>query len=146
MLPQNLELEIVTPEKHMLDEIVDYVEVPGKEGYMGVLPGHAPVLSELGTGTLFYRKGGEVQYFAALGGFVEVLPGRVIVLADACERAAEIDVERARTSLERAKAELGRIGATENEKADASRASDRAQARLDAAAKTGHVTASASHS
>lgn len=145
MLPQNLELEIVTPEKHMLDETVDYVEMPGKEGYMGIMPGHAPLLSELGMGTLSYRKGGGVQYFAALGGFVEVLPGRVIVLADACERAGEIDVERARGSLERAKAELGRGGSSDDEKTEASRAMDRAQARLDAASKAGHVAATSTH-
>lgn len=145
MLPQNLELEIVTPEKHMLDETVDYVEVPGEDGYMGILPGHAPLLSELGMGTLSYRKGGDVQYFAALGGFVEVLPGRVIVLADACERAGEIDVERARASLERAKADLGRSGSAENEKTGASRAIDRAQARLDAASRAGRVPVSAAH-
>ncbi len=142
MLPQNLELEIVTPEKHMLDETVDYVEVPGKEGYMGILPGHAPLLSQLGMGTLSYRKGGDVQYFAALGGFVEVLPGRVIVLADACERAREIDVERARTSLEKARGELAQSGSADNKKAEASAAMDRAQARLDAASKAGQVPAS----
>lgn len=143
MLPQNLELEIVTPEKHMLDETVDYVEVPGKEGYMGILPGHAPLLSELGMGALSYRKGSDIQYFAVLAGFVEVLPGRVIVLADACERAGEIDVERARVSLERAKAELGRSGSADDKKAEASAAMDRAQARLDAASKAGQLPAGA---
>lgn len=147
MSPQNLELEIVTPEKHMLDETVDYVEIPGREGYLGILPGHAPLLSELGMGTLSYREGGDVQYFAVLGGFVEVLPGRVIVLADACERAGEVDVERAQASLERAKGELARSGASEDEKAKASLAMNRAQARLEAAAKAGHVAAAgtASH-
>lgn len=143
MLPENLELEIVTPERHMLDEKVDYVEVPGKEGYMGILPGHAPLLSELGMGALSYRKGGDVQYFAVLAGFVEILPGRVIVLADACERAGEIDVERARASLERAKAELGRSGSADDKKAEASAAMDRAQARLDAASKAGQVPVNA---
>lgn len=140
MLPQNLELEIVTPEKHMLDEVVDYVELPGQEGYMGILPGHAPLLSELGMGTLSYRKGSDVQYFAVLGGFVEVLPGRVIILADACERAGEIDVERARSALERAKAEFAKAGSSENA-ADIALATNRAQARLDAAAKAGTVSA-----
>lgn len=137
MLPQNLELEIVTPEKHMLDETVDYVELPGQEGYMGILPGHAPLLSELGMGTLAYRKGTDVQYFAVLGGFVEVLPGRVIILADACERAGEIDVERARAALERAKAELAKAGSADKNTADQTRAMNRAQARIEAAAKAG---------
>lgn len=141
MLPQNLELEIVTPEKHMLDEVVDYVELPGQEGYMGILPGHAPLLSELGMGTLSYRKGGDVQYFAVLGGFVEVLPGRVIILADACERAAEIDLARARAALERAKAELAKPSADKN--GTDHLAINRAQARMEAAGKS--LTASAVH-
>lgn len=141
MLPQNLELEIVTPEKHMLDEVVDYVELPGQEGYMGVLPGHAPLLSELGMGTLSYRKGSDVQYFAVLGGSVEVLPGRVIILADACERANEIDVDRARAALERARAELAKAGSTDKNAADETRAMNRAQARIEAAAKAGVVSA-----
>lgn len=130
----------------MLDETVDYVEVPGKEGYMGILPGHAPLLSELGMGTLFYRKGGQSEYFAALGGFVEVLPGRVIVLADACERASEINVERAREAFERAKSELSKGGTADKNTADITLAMERAQARLEAASKAGAVaTASAGH-
>lgn len=145
MLPENLELEIVTPEKHMLAETVDYVELPGKEGYMGILPGHAPLLSELGMGNLSYRKGNETQFFVVLGGFVEVLPGRVIVLADASERIAEIDVERARTALEKAKNELAKAGASEEKRAAASLALNRAQARIDAAGKTSAVAVSASH-
>jgi F-type H+-transporting ATPase subunit epsilon len=145
MLPEKLELEIVTPEKHTLDEMVDYVEVPGQEGYMGILPGHAPLLSELGFGTLFYRKGGDARYFAALGGFVEVLPGRVIVLADACEPAGEIDVERARAALERAKSELAKGGSTAENAAELTRALNRAQARIEAASKSGSVPAAAAH-
>lgn len=136
MLPEKLELEIVTPEKHMLAETVDYVELPGKEGYMGILPGHAPLLSELGMGTLSFRKGGDVQLFVVLGGFVEVLPGRVIVLADASERTGEIDVDRARTALERAKNELAKSGVSEEGREAASLALDRAQARIEAATKT----------
>lgn len=144
MPPENIELEIVTPERHMLDEMVDYVEVPGREGYMGILPGHAPLLSELGFGTLFYRKGAHSEYFAVLGGFVEVLPGRVIVLADACERAGEIDVERARAALERAKGESGKGGAADKNAAEITLALNRAQARLEAASKSS-VTAVAAH-
>ncbi|MGB6877848.1 MAG: F0F1 ATP synthase subunit epsilon [Candidatus Acidiferrales bacterium] len=145
MLPENLELEIVTPEKHMLAETVDYVELPGQEGYMGILPGHAPLLSELGMGTLFYRKGSDVRYFAALGGFVEVLPGRVIVLADACERAAEIDVERARAALEKARNELTKGGSADKNTAEITLAMDRAQARIEAASKADTVSAAVSH-
>lgn len=144
MLPEHLELEIVTPEKHMLAETVDYVELPGQEGYMGILPGHAPLLSELGMGTLSYRKGQELESFVVLSGFVEVLPARVIVLADVCERVAEIDLERASAALERARNELHRAGASEEERRQASLAFGRAQARLDARAKTG-AAAGAGH-
>ena len=145
MVPEHLELEIVTPEKHMLAETVDYVELPGQEGYMGVLPGHAPLLSELGMGTLSYRKGSDVRYFAALGGFVEVLPGRVIVLADACERAGEIDVERAHAALEHAKNDLTKGGTADKNAADAILAMNRALARIEAASKGGPVLAVAAH-
>src|SRR5689334_12861724 len=144
MPPENIELEIVTPERHMLAETVDYAELPGKEGYMGILPGHAPLLSELGFGTLFYRKGARSEYFAVLGGFVEVLPGRVIVLADACERAGEIDVERAHAALERAKSESGKGGAADKNTAEITLALNRAQARLEAASKSS-ATAAAAH-
>ncbi|MFZ0702871.1 MAG: F0F1 ATP synthase subunit epsilon [Candidatus Acidiferrales bacterium] len=143
MLPEHLELEVVTPEKHMLAETVDYVELPGQEGYMGILPGHAPLLSELGMGTLFYRKGADVRYFAALGGYVEVLPGRIIVLADACERAGEIDVERARAALERAKSDLAKAGSADKNAAELARAMDRAQARIEASKAGAAVSAAA---
>jgi F-type H+-transporting ATPase subunit epsilon len=141
MLPQSLELEIVTPEKHTLDETVDYVEVPGQEGYMGILPGHAPLLSELGFGTLFYRKGSDTRYFAVLGGFLEVLPGRVIVLADACEPAGEIDVERARAALERTKNELAKGSSAAENTAEITRAMNRAQARIETVSKSGSAAA-----
>ncbi|HVB36841.1 MAG TPA: F0F1 ATP synthase subunit epsilon [Candidatus Acidoferrales bacterium] len=137
MLPENIELEIVTPERFLLHETVQSVELPGKEGYMGILPGHAPLLSELGIGTLSYRKGSDVEVMAVINGFVEVLPGRVIVLADACERASEIDVARARTALERAKAEMAKKSSADADWDAASFALNRAVARLQAAAKGG---------
>jgi F-type H+-transporting ATPase subunit epsilon len=145
MLSKYIELEIVTPEKHVLAETVDYVEVPGQEGYMGILPGHAPLLSELGFGTLSYRKDSDVQYFAVLGGFVEVLPGRVIVLADACERAGEIDVDRARAALERAKSELAKGSSADKDTTEITRNMHRAQARIDTAAKAGASVSAAAH-
>ncbi|MGC1291130.1 MAG: ATP synthase delta/epsilon chain alpha-helix domain-containing protein, partial [Candidatus Acidiferrales bacterium] len=108
-----------------------------------VLPRHAPLLSELGMGTLFYRKGADVRYFAALGGYVEVLPGRIIVLADACERAGEIDVERARAALERAKSDLAKAGSADKNAAELARAMDRAQARIEASKAGAAVSAAA---
>lgn len=142
MLPENIELDIVTPERFVLHETVQSVELPGKEGYMGILPGHAPLLSELGVGTLSYRKGSDVEYFVVIQGFVEVLPGRVIVLADACERAEEIDIARARTALERAKSEMAKKSSADADWDRASLALNRALARLQAAAKGGAAGAS----
>ena len=142
MLPENIELEIVTPERFLLHETVQSVELPGKEGYMGILPGHAPLLSELGIGMLSYRKGSDVEVMAVINGFVEVLPGRVIVLADACERASEIDVARARTALERAKSEMAKKSSADADWDSVSFALNRAQARLQAAAKSGVAGAS----
>lgn len=142
MLPQDIELDIVTPERFVLHETVQSVELPGKEGDMGILPGHAPLLSELGVGTLSYRKGSDVEYFAVIRGFVEVLPGRVIVLADACERAEEIDVARARAALERAKSEMAKKSSADADWDRASLALNRALARLQAAAKGGVAGAS----
>jgi F-type H+-transporting ATPase subunit epsilon len=137
MLPENLELEIVTPERHVLSENVQSLELPGKEGYLGILPGHAPLLTELGVGSMTYRKGKDVEYLAVIRGYAEVLPGRVIVLADACERAEEINVERARAARERAK---GRLSKGSNPDVDWDRATyalNRAIARLQTAAKGG---------
>lgn len=142
MLPQDIELDIVTPERFVLHETVQSVELPGKEGDMGILPGHAPLLSELGVGTLSYRKGSDVEYFAVIRGFVEVLPGRVIVLADACEHAEEIDVARARAALERAKNEMAKKSSADADWDRASLALNRALARLQAAAKGGVAGAS----
>ena len=99
-------LEVVTPEREVVREPVAEVQVPGREGYLGILAGHTPLLTELGTGTLSYRKDGQTLYVAIAGGFAEVLPGRVLVLADAAERADEIDAEQARSALSEAQQKL----------------------------------------
>ena len=135
MLPENIELEVVTPERHVLHETVQSVELPGKEGYMGILPGHAPLLTELGIGALIFRKGKEVQYLAVLRGYAEVLPARVIVLADACERAEEIDVERAKVAAERARARMSKGMSPDIDWDRATLALNRALARQHAASK-----------
>jgi F-type H+-transporting ATPase subunit epsilon len=106
-MPELIELEVATPERLLVREQVSDVQVPGKSGYMGVLPGHAPLLSELGTGFLSYSAGGRRRYLSVQGGFVEVLPDHVRVLANASERAEEIDVERAKADLKRAQEEVG---------------------------------------
>jgi F-type H+-transporting ATPase subunit epsilon len=102
MLPQSLRLDIVTPEKRLVAEMVDEVILPGTEGYLGVLPGHTPLLTGLGIGEVIYRRGKVRHYVAIAWGFAEVLPDRVSVLAEIAERAEEIDRERARSARDRA--------------------------------------------
>ena len=96
-----LELEVATPERELVREHVSEVELPGKNGYMGILPGHAPLLGELGIGHLSYVAGRKRWFLAVHRGFLEVRDDHVRVLADAAERAEEIDVERARAALRR---------------------------------------------
>ena len=105
-LPTKILLEIVTPDRSLVREEVDEVELPGSEGYFGVLPGHTPLLSMLKVGELWYRLGGERRYLAVAGGFVEVLPDRVTVLADIGERAEDIDIARAEAAKRRAEERL----------------------------------------
>jgi F-type H+-transporting ATPase subunit epsilon len=105
-LPTKLTLEIVTPDRSLGRDEVDEVELPGSEGYFGVLPGHTPLLSMLKVGELWYRVGQEKRYFAVAGGFVEVLPDRVTVLADIGERAEDIDLARAEAARRRAEERL----------------------------------------
>jgi F-type H+-transporting ATPase subunit epsilon len=104
MLPEALELIIVTPVREMLRESVVEVQLPGADGYLGVLPGAAPLITELGIGELtFHSKGGaQSEPIAIIRGFAEVLPDRVTVLAETAELAAEIDVARAEAALKRA--------------------------------------------
>ena len=105
-LPTKLALEIVTPDRALVREDVDEVQLPGQEGYLGVLPGHTPLLAMLKVGELWYRIGQEKHYLAIAGGFVEVLPDRVTVLAQIAERAHEIDVARAEAARQRAQERL----------------------------------------
>jgi F-type H+-transporting ATPase subunit epsilon len=104
MLPEAIELIIVTPVREMLRETVVEVQLPGADGYLGVLPGAAPLITELGIGELTYhgKGGGESEPIAIIRGFAEVLPDRVTVLAETAELAAEIDVARAEAALKRA--------------------------------------------
>jgi len=101
-LPTYIQLQIVTPEREVAEEEVDEVSIPGKEGYLGVLPVHAPLLTERQAGTLAYRQEGNKRYVALLSGFAEVLPDRVIVLADTAERAEDIDIEQAERDRQQA--------------------------------------------
>src|SRR5580658_6398469 len=108
MLPDSIELVIVTPERQLLRGSVAEAVLPGAEGELGILPGHAPLITELGIGELRYRgaAGKEEVHLAIIRGFAEVLQERVTVLAETAELAEEIDVERAKQSLERARARI----------------------------------------
>jgi F-type H+-transporting ATPase subunit epsilon len=137
MLPKEIELQIVTPQRHLLAELVDAVEVPGKEGYLGVLPGHAPLITELGIGVLAYRKGTVSKFLTVIQGYAEVLPDRVIVLAEVAEKAEEIDLSRTRAAEERANADLAKASGGSEEWNQASFALQRALVRMQAASKVG---------
>ena len=105
-LPTHIELRIVTPDKLIVQEQVDEVEIPGADGYFGVLPGHTPLLAALTVGELWYRKGAVKTYVAIAFGFAEVLPESVTILAQLAERAEDIDVARAEESRKRAEQRL----------------------------------------
>ena len=93
-----LQLEIVTPERQVYSDTVDSVQVPGSEGELGVLPHHAPLVSTLGVGELRIRKAGEEESFAIAGGFLQVRPDKVVVMAELADMASEIDLEKAQAA------------------------------------------------
>lgn len=134
-MADTIDLEVVTPERQLVKESVTEAQIPAKEGYIGVLPGHAPLLSLLGSGVLTYTpQGGARKALAIHGGFVEVLPDHISVLANLAERAEEIDIEKARTALKQATERLtshDQAGATDPAVALAE--SELAQARVSAA-------------
>jgi len=101
-----IKLDVVTAERVVFSDEVDVVVVPGVEGQLGILPHHAPLMTMLQPGELLVRKGGEEFCIAVTGGFIEVRPDRVIILADAAERAEEIDVARAEEAKRRAEERL----------------------------------------
>ena len=105
-IPASLLLQIVTPDKMLVRDQVDEVEIPGSEGYFGVLPGHTPMLASLAVGEMWYRTGQEKTYLSLAFGFAEVLPDRVTILAQIAERAEEIDSARAEEAKKRAEARL----------------------------------------
>ena len=132
-LPTEIHLEIVTPNRQVVRDKVIAISLPGKEGYMGILPGHAPLLSLLKVGELSYTQGNVTHFLAVNWGFVEVLPDRVIVLAETAERAGEIDVERAKQAKQRAEDRLSKLLNTDIEMGRARMALERAMTRLEVA-------------
>jgi F-type H+-transporting ATPase subunit epsilon len=105
-MSDTFKLEIVTPEKRVVDTAAEEVQIPGKNGYLGVLPGHAPLITELAVGEITFRSQAKEEHLAVAWGFAEVLPDKVTILAETAERPSEIDVERARKSKERAEQRL----------------------------------------
>lgn len=133
-----IQLTIVTPERSLVNEQVDELQIPGAGGYLGVLPGHAPLFTELKVGELSYRKGNSWTSLAVAWGFAEVLPDHVRVLAETAERAHEIDLERARRAKERAERRLAQGGDIDYDRARI--ALQRALIRIQVAQKTQPVS------
>ena len=112
-LPTKITLEVVTPDRSIVNEQVDEVQLPGSEGYFGVLPGHTPLLATLQVGEMWYRVGQDKKFLAIAFGFVEVLPDRVTVLAQIAERPEDIDVQRAEAAKQRAEQRVQRSAAAQ---------------------------------
>jgi F-type H+-transporting ATPase subunit epsilon len=105
-MPDTFQLEIVTPEKMVVRDTAEEMQIPGKNGYLGILPGHAPLITELAVGEITYRNANKTEHLSVAWGFAEVLPDKVTILAETAERAAEVDVKRAQAAKQRAEANL----------------------------------------
>ena len=134
-LPTEIRLDIVTPDRLVAHDAVTALTIPGKNGQLGILPGHSPLLSELVPGELVYTSSGNRHLLCVNWGFVEVLSDRVIVLAQTCERAEEIDVARAEKAKGRAEERLKRFDDPQIDMERAREALLRAMARLETAQK-----------
>jgi F-type H+-transporting ATPase subunit epsilon len=134
-MADTFQLEVATPERLFVDEQATEAEIPGQDGYMGILPGHAPLLSILGAGVLTYKAGGGEQVLALDGGFLEIFEDHVRVLAEHAEYGRDIQPDAARRQLEEANEALRNAHETAESEA-ALRAVQKAQARLDAAERS----------
>jgi F-type H+-transporting ATPase subunit epsilon len=131
-MTDTFQLEIVTPSRLLVKDSVEEAQIPGLSGYLGILPGHAPLITELAVGVITYKAGGSAHTLSVSWGFAEVLPDKVTILAEAAERPQEIDVERAQKAKERAEQLLK----SNNPEVDYARAEDalqRAETRLNVA-------------
>jgi F-type H+-transporting ATPase subunit epsilon len=131
-MAETFELELATPERLVLREQVSEAQIPAQNGFIGVLPGHAPLLTELATGYLSYKVHGKTHFMALNSGFMEVMPEKVRILADTAEKAVEIDVKRAEEALRRSQQRISNP-ALGIDVARALYSMQRAQARLEAA-------------
>lgn len=109
-IPSHLQLQIVSADRSLVNEQVDEVQVPGADGYLGILPGHTPLLTTLQVGQLWYRQGPDKHFLSIAFGFAEVQPDRVTILAQIAERADEIDIARAEAAKRRAEERLSKPG------------------------------------
>jgi F-type H+-transporting ATPase subunit epsilon len=137
MAEGQIDLTIVTPERAVVHEQVDELQIPGAGGYFGVLPGHAPLFSELKVGEVSYRQGDRWLFLAVAWGFVEVMPNQVRILAEIAERAHEIDLERAERAKQRAEQRIAN-GGEETDYNRAAIALERALIRIQVARKAHH--------
>jgi F-type H+-transporting ATPase subunit epsilon len=133
-MAETFELEIVTPEKLVVKDVAEEAQIPGKSGYLGILPGHAPLITELAVGEISYKTSGTTKYISVAWGFAEVLPSKVTILAETAERPEEIDVARAQKAKARAEQELATGGTDLNYDA-VQAAIERADTRIDVAKK-----------
>jgi F-type H+-transporting ATPase subunit epsilon len=131
-MADTFQLEIVTPTKLLVKEAAEEAQIPGLGGYLGILPGHAPLITELAVGAITYKSGGAEHTLSVAWGFAEVLPDKLTILAEAAERPQEIDTDRAQKAKERAEELLK----SNDPKVDYARAEDalqRAETRLNVA-------------
>jgi F-type H+-transporting ATPase subunit epsilon len=133
-MPDTFQLEIVTPEKMVVRQAAEEMQIPGKNGYLGILPGHAPLITELGVGEISYRSAGQTRYLSVAWGFAEVLPDKVTILAETCERPEEVDVDRAQQAKQKAEEKL-KSGSPEVDYPATGAALKRAEIRLEVAKK-----------
>lgn len=133
-MADTFQLEIVTPEKMVVRDLAEEMQIPGKDGYLGILPGHAPLITELAVGEITYRRENYTHHLSVAWGFAEVLPDKVTILAETAERAEDIDTKRAQEAKQRAESQM----ATNNTEEDFQRTVGdlkRADTRLEVAAK-----------
>ncbi|MDX6402769.1 MAG: F-type H+-transporting ATPase subunit epsilon [Blastocatellia bacterium] len=129
-MAEQLQLDVVTPERRLLSELVNSVTVPGRGGELGILPGHAPLISDLQTGVLSYNEAGTTFQMHVSGGFVEVNDNKVSVLAEIAERPEEIDATRARVAREQSEKQLSSASGSEEEFEEARTKLERSIVRL----------------
>jgi F-type H+-transporting ATPase subunit epsilon len=128
-MADRFQLEIVTPDRRVVKDSAEEMQIPGRSGYLGILAGHAPLITELAVGEISYQSNGYTERFAVAWGFAEVLPDKVTILAETAERAEEIDVARATEARDRADAKL-KSGSPDVDYSRALNALQRAEVRL----------------